>query len=61
MLSVLLRPKPMNSGEIALGNQLGFCIQPMLYVAPERGTLVHIGKVRLSGHLIWRRRKIGLI
>jgi len=26
--------KPMNTGEIALRNQLGFCIQPMLYVAP---------------------------
>jgi len=51
----------MNTGEVALGNQLGFCIQPMLYVASERGAFVHIGEVRLPGHLVWRRHKIGLV
>ena len=38
----------MNTDQVALRNQLGFCIQPMLYVAPQRGAFVHIGEVCLS-------------
>ena len=44
--------KTMNPGEVALGEQMGLGVQPVLHIVPGQGTLVHIAEVCPSRDLV---------
>ena len=50
--------KPMNACSIALLNDFGFGVQPMLHIVALRRACVHIGEIRLSRHLVRAGREI---
>ena len=53
--------KPVNTSPVALLNDLGFGVQPMLHIVALSRACVHIGEIRLARHLVRAGREINSI